>query len=417
MPTALLIASFDSQLKWCAGIRSELTSHGFECRTVTPDTRNALSPQQIADAGFGSIERMTWDELVTAARHSDVVVSALAGPATQRLTIDLSRELADIGGPGPVIVSGWVGIIIEKLTAGYLDRCGTDVVAVNSAHDLANFKDVAARLSIPDDNLVLAGLPFVSSSPRPARDGPIRTVLFADQPTVPRSFHERRHVYQRLIDYALVHPDREVLLKPRHRIGEDTFHTMLHHPEDVLAGVPTPPNFRIDYTAISQSLPHVDLLLTLSSTACLEAIDHGCRVALVLDLGVHERHGNHVFMDSGMLRTFDQIVNDEIGVPDPAWVRGYFSGREGNANQIIVDRVAKLLADDERPSRGVWASPYFRSTTQLSDVEDSYKPTWRAKAWGRRVRKHGVLIGTASHLANLWFPPVLVRAVQALRRR
>ena len=94
-----------------------------------------------------------------------------------------------------------------------------------------------------------------------------------------------------------------MVLKPRHRIGEDTYHRMRHHPETLLAGTELPANFSIDYTPIGEQLPTVDLLITVSSTACLEALDHGSRVALVLDLGLHERYGNHVFLDSGLLRT------------------------------------------------------------------------------------------------------------------
>ncbi|MFF8565995.1 hypothetical protein ACF06N_13660 [Streptomyces albidoflavus] len=39
----------------------------------------------------------------------------------------------------------------------------------------------------------------------------------ADQPTAPGSQAERGYVYQQLIAYARVHPERTVPLKPRHR--------------------------------------------------------------------------------------------------------------------------------------------------------------------------------------------------------
>ncbi len=341
--SALLIAAFDSQLKWCAGIRDELEARGFSCRVAVPRTRSALSVRQISDAGFEDVHLQSWPELVEDSLRSDVVVCALAGPMTQRLSdrpVRVDRALAP---RAPCSSSGWVGIIIEKITAGYLDRAGTDVVAVNSAHDLAYFRDTASTLGIPHDNLVLSGLPFLSSDPEPERGGEIQRVLFADQPTVPASPIERLHVYRCLVDYALEHPDREVLLKPRHRPGEDTFHRMAHHPADLLKRDALPANFRIDYTPIREQLPTVDLLLTMSSTACLEAIDHGCRVALVMDLGVHERYGNHVFLDSGLLRTFGEIKKDEIGTPDPAWVEGYFGDRTQPAKHTIVDRVEALL--------------------------------------------------------------------------
>ncbi|GAA3510999.1 hypothetical protein GCM10022234_01870 [Aeromicrobium panaciterrae] len=413
--SALLIAAFDSQLKWCAGIRDELVQRGTECRVVVPDTRSALSVQQIKDAGFEHVDHLAWDDLVAEALRSDIVVCSLAGPMTQRLSIDMATARRP-GVAGPIVVSGWVGIIIEKVTAGYLDRAGTDVIAVNSAHDLEYFRDTAGTLGLPSDNLVLTGLPFLSSSPQPERGGEIKRVLFADQPTVPSTPVERLHVYQRLIAYALEHPDRDVILKPRHRRGEDTFHRMAHHPADLLRGRELPPNFHLDYTPITEQLPTTDLLLTMSSTACLEALDRGCRVALVLDLGVHERFGNHVFLDSGLLRTFEEISKDEIGTPSAEWMSGYFGGRTRPANQTIADRIEALIVSGERPSHAVWDTSYFRGATDVFLAREAAQPAFISAPWARRIRQHGRVFGTAAQAGHYFLPPVILRPIRRLLR-
>jgi hypothetical protein len=413
--TALLIAAFDSQLKWCAGIRDELEKRGTVCRVIVPDSRSALSAQQITDAGFDHVDHLPWSELVAQALLSDIVVCSLAGPMIQRLSIDLALAQSP-DSVGPVIVCGWVGIIIEKVTAGYLDRSGTDIVAVNSAHDLSYFISTADTLGIPSDNLVLTGLPFLSSSPRPERGGEIRRILFADQPTVPSTRVERLYLYRRLIAYAQDHPDREVILKPRHRPGEDTFHRMAHHPADLLSAEDLPANFTIDYAPIGEQLPSIDLLLTMSSTACLEALDHGCRVALVLDLGVHERYGNHVFLDSGLLRTFEEISKDEIGSPAKPWMAGYFGGRTRPANQTIADRIDVLLDSGARPSRAVWDSAYFRGATEVFIARESAGRSWVSVPWARRMHRHGRVLGTAAQAGHLLLPPVVVRPLRRVSR-
>ncbi|WP_197983469.1 DUF6716 putative glycosyltransferase [Aeromicrobium sp. CFBP 8757] len=430
--TALLVAAFDSQLKWCAGIRDELEARGVSTRVVVPDTRSALSDRQVRDAGFDRpgradrVDRLPWDDLVTACLSSDVVVSALAGPSTRRLSLDVADGLAALADPvaGPVLVSGWVGIIIEKITAGYLDRSGTDVVAVNSTADLAHFRRTGSTLGVPTDNLVLTGLPFLSSEPRPPRTGPVTTVLYADQPTVPATAPERAYVYRRLVEHARRHPERQVLLKPRHRPGEDTFHRMAHAPEGLLPPGDLPTNFRIDHTPVPELLDRVDLLVTMSSTACLEAVDRGVRVALMLDLGVHERHGNHVFLDSGLLRTFDQVDADDLGTPSASFVHSWFGDRHLPAPVVIVDRVEELLASGRRPSRGVWSSTYFTGAARhVADLEtaEATTPLRRvSRAWARRVEVHGRLRGTAAHGAALLLPPAVVipaRRLAASRRR
>ncbi|MFP5282164.1 MAG: DUF6716 putative glycosyltransferase [Actinomycetes bacterium] len=414
MRQVLMVAAFDSQLKWCSRIAAEFARRGFGTRVVAPGGRSALSPAQIRDVGLSEVERVSWPQLVDAALASDVVVCGLAGPLTRDLSFTLSDRLRYRRAPQPVVISGWVGVIIEKLVAGYLDRCGSDIVAVNGVADLELFTDAAERLAVPADNLLLTGLPFLSADPRPPRPGPIRRVLFADQPTVPSSARERLYLYRQLLGYARAHPDREVLLKPRHRPGEDTFHRMLHHPEDLLGGEPRPANFRIDYTPIPEALPQVDLLLTVSSTACLEALDAGCRVGLVLDLGVHERYGNHVFLDSGLLRTFRELAGDQIGTSDPGWFRGYFFPRARSSVELLVDRAEDLLATGERPSRAVWDCAYF---TSAADAHRALSPEvsggraggsrYGSAALRRRQRRHGPVRGTLAHLSSVLVPPIL----------
>lgn len=406
MRRALYVAAFDSQLKWCGRIRDELELRGFTTEVVRPDSRSALSEQQIADAGFDEVPILSKDELVDRMIASDVVVLSLQGPATQVLLFALAERLEaterldGAAGPGPVVVTGWVGVIIEKITAGYLARCGSDVVAVNSVSDLEHFQHAARHLGLPADNLLLAGLPFLSAAPSPAIEGTVKRLLFADQPTVPSAAAEREYLYAGAIAYARAHPDREVLLKPRHRPDEDTFHKMRFHPEVLLAGVDVPSNFSIDYTAIAELLPSVDLLVTVSSTACLEALDHGRRVALVLDLGVHERYGNHVLLESGLLRTWEQISADDLGTPDPQWLASYFFPRDRSSNQAIGDRVEELLSSGERPAAGVRASAYFRSAAAYDRVRPQ-RELRPASSGRRRLRPRDFV------------PPVLHRPVRS----
>ena len=413
MRSALFLAAFDSQLKWCGQLRDELVRRGFSWQVVVPDVRSALSPEQIAAAGFTEVRSLRWAEMLDAALAADVVVSALSGPTNDSLIADLDARLAeprDDGRPAPVLITGWVGVIIEKQTAGYLNRCGADIVAVNSRTDLAHFTHVAAKLDLPTDNLLLTGLPILVGTGQPVRTGSIRRVLFADQPTVPQRVEDRRFLYDRLLDYAQAHPERQVRLRPRHRLGEDTFHRMQHHPESLLADVDLPANFGISHTPIAEQLADTDLLLTVSSTACLEALEAGCRVALPLDLGVHERLGNHVFLDSGLLRTFDQIIADDLASPEPGWLADHLLAEPTPPAAIIADRAEQLLASGERPSRAVRRSRYFRTAA-----------TFNRLVVGPRQR---ALIGSPADLAG-WrrrmvavshavLPPALVRPVRRL---
>ncbi|MCD7061409.1 DUF6716 putative glycosyltransferase [Pelagibacterium xiamenense] len=361
----MFVAAFDSQLKWCASLMPEFRKAGFDCAVLVPDVRNALSKEQIAAVGVEAVEYTTWERMIERCLASDVAVSALAGPFTRQIIYQLHRAAPE---GGPVTVGCWVGIVIEKQIAGYLDRCGADIVSVNSREDYDRFCAVAARLGLPTGNLMLNGLPFLPAHAATPKQGPVKTVLFADQPTIPADRAERRYLYDRLIAYARRHPDRKVILKPRHKKGEDTIHRMKHHPEDVLRGMAFPENFEIGYTPIAQALADTDLLITVSSTACLESVAAGVRTALVLDMGVHERYGNQVFVDSGLLRTFDQLEADEIGAPDPDWVAAYFLGYAQAPNARIVERASQLVASGAHPGAAVRRTAYFASALVFAET-------------------------------------------------
>jgi hypothetical protein len=350
-------------------IRRALESRGFACRVIVPsDIRHAISDGQLADYSGGAVAYLPWTELVTASLHVDVVVLAMHGPLVRRFCHDLfdAVELTDT--VPPVTISGWVGVIIEKIIAGYLDRYATDIVAVNSQTNLATFKAVARSLDLPADNLVLSGLPLLSGQRGEVPiDTPIKTVMFADQPTVPQARADRLYIYQRLLAYAQAHPDRQVVLKPRHRIGEDTFHRMKFHPEVLLSGVRKPPNFSIDYTPIADRLADLDLMLTVSSTAALESVGAGVRTALIADLDVREQLGNHIFLDSGLLRTFDQLERDDIGVPAKSWFEDYFFDTGGvTPAQLLADRALELAQRADRGRPPAWQTALFASQHELS---------------------------------------------------
>jgi Putative glycosyltransferase (DUF6716) len=399
--TAILVAAFDSQLKWAETIRRALESRAFACQLIVPsDIRHAVSDRQMEDYCGSGVTYMPWTELMTASLNADVVVLAIQGPQVQRFCHDLFDAVELSGASPPITISGWVGVIIENITAGYLARYTTDIVAVNSRSDLATFQAVARSLDLPTDNLLLCGLPLLSGVRRNAPIGtPIKTVTFADQPTVPQTREDRLYVYQRLMAYGYAHPDRQVVLKPRHRIGEDTFHRMRFHPEVLLASLKRPPNFSIDYTPVSDRLASLDLMLTISSTAALEAVGAGVRTAFIADLDVREQLGNHIFLGSGLLRTFDQLEQDQIGVPNKAWIEDYFFDTTGlSPAQRIADRAVELATHPNRHRPHGWQTALFASQHELityrrkvaagRPVMGARAPVLRAVA--RWVLPHGI---------------------------
>ena len=233
------------------------------------------------------------------------------------------------------------------------------MLAVNSRTDLADFAAAARGLGLPEENLLLAGLALLPARPAPLSDGPIRTVLFADQPTVPRREADRHHLWERLRGYAERHPDRRVLLRPRHRPGEDTFHRMEHSPDAWAASRALPPNLVIEHAPIGGLIARSDLLLTVSSTAALEALAAGTRVAFVADW-VNDAALNPRLLPSGLLRRFDDIDAVRLGAPDPAWLGDVFPAAEGPApaERFAARLLAVAAGDAPRVHQRLWDSSF-----------------------------------------------------------
>lgn len=162
-------------------------------------------------------------------------------------------------------------------------------------------------------------LPFLGGKPYVGGQDPY-TVVFAAQPSVPESRKDRTYLLDRLIQHARLHPDREVLLKLRSKPGEHTTHIEELPYQKLAQKTDLPANFRLVYGHMGEVLDRTDLLVTISSTAALESLHRRIPTVVLSDLGVREALGNHHFVGSGCLASWDQLDTGHEPTPDPAWV-------------------------------------------------------------------------------------------------
>jgi hypothetical protein len=380
----LLIANFDSGLKYIGRLAEAVAALGAEpdLRVPTTVVPHKLGADQVRAATGRAVRYEPWDALVRAAADADVVVPVFEGPTVERFV----REVHGAAGARmPVVGTGYVGMVLYDVIGGYLSRSLADVVAVNSRTDLAEFSRAARGLGLPTENLLLAGLALLPATPVALRTGPIRTLLFADQPTVPRRVVDRTYLWDRLLGYARQHPDREVLLRPRHRPGEDTFHRMEHSPVAWAATRTLPANLVVEHAPIDTLIPRSDLLLTVSSTAALEAVAAGTRVAFVADW-VNDAALNPRLLPSGLLRRFDDIEADRIGTPDPAWLDDVFPAAEGPspAERFAAQLLAVAAGTSPRVHGAMWDSS-FHAGRRATDAEIAARTAPGSRYTPRRV--------------------------------
>ena len=80
-------------------------------------------------------------------------------------------------------------------------------------------------------------------------------------------------------------------------------------------------SFRLAAGDMGEVLSRTDLLVTVSSTAAVEAIHRGIPTAILTDFGIRESLGNAHFLGSGCLAAFDDLDAGAHPVADGRWAR------------------------------------------------------------------------------------------------
>ncbi|MEU6704338.1 DUF6716 putative glycosyltransferase [Streptomyces wuyuanensis] len=368
-PRVAVLADSDTRWKWGALTARRISAGDDPAGAAAPAgflLRGRATPtaRQLAEVGVAAdtVREVTAAEFLRALRDEgyDVVVLALVGGAVQALL----HGIAALRLPRrPVLVTGYVGVVYEKLADGLLLRHGADVVLANSRHDADRFRAVYEGVGADASPVTEAALPFLGGAPYERREGR-DTVVFAVQPSVPESRSDRLHLLGRLAGHARLHPSREVLLKLRSRPGEHTTHLEELPYQRLAERLPggLPPNLRLVYGHMGEVLDRTDLLVTVSSTAALEALHRRIPTAILTDLGVREALGNHHFIGSGLLTSWDRLDRGDRPVPDEEWLarQGVAAdGRYETAFDAARERVAALLSRHELPP----LTPYYTPAT------------------------------------------------------
>ncbi|MER7520031.1 DUF6716 putative glycosyltransferase [Streptomyces sp. NPDC126499] len=369
-----VLADSDTRWKWGVLTARRIAPGGPEGTAPTGFVlRGRATPtaRQLAETGVSDTapREVTGAEFLREVRDAaargegyDVIVLALVGGTVRALLQGLAELALE---RRPVLVTGYVGVVYEKLADGLLLRHGADVVLANSRHDAERFRAVYEGVGADPGAVVEAALPFLGGAPHTPEAGR-DTLVFAAQPSVPVTRAERAYVLRRLVGHARLHPAREVLLKLRSRPGEHTTHLEEFPYQKLVRDLPVPPNFRLVYGHMGEVLDRTDLLVTVSSTAALEALHRRIPTAILTDLGVREALGNHHFVGSGLLTSFDRLDKGAVPVPDEEWlsrqgvgVGGPGTVRYERAFDAARERVAALLAGPPLPP----IAPYYTAET------------------------------------------------------
>lgn len=398
----LALASFDSFLRAASRLAGLLQAQGAAVEYGCVYRRKGqLSLAQCQQAGLDAIPHCApaADFATGSWLKADLVILALDNLRLREYIAAMQRATA--AQRRPLTLALFPGLIFRSHYESFLSRSSCDLVLMNSPADQARYRDLITSLDLPD-NSELLGLATLPAADQQRQPDPAGEILYVDQPTVPAGLHERLYVLSRMIELAERFPTHTFAIKPRHRQNETTLHRTQHHFEDLMQRWPgqLPPNLKVVHGAMNDALRRCSLVLTVSSTAALEALAFGIPTRILTDLGIHEQLGNHFFIGSGLFATFDEIQPGLPNCADPDWLQHNLQRMDDHGDTVVA-RVASLLASTQHtppttPSRlfgrSSQAKDYFlqhhgpTALVQFGDVVPRKPPpVKRALKWMRRL--------------------------------
>ncbi|WP_149083483.1 MULTISPECIES: DUF6716 putative glycosyltransferase [Microbacterium] len=367
------IADADSFVKWAASLLGSvpgLRPHLLLVRT--PLTVSASQERAaLAGTGFGvdDVTRLDVDRVAEwlETRRPDVVLLAGRGPFVRLL-----GRVVDALPHRPVTVSGLPGMAIPAQRGALDYRRHTDLLVLHSHRERRAFSELGERIGVPIP-LALATLPFargperwvgsrrrepaeaavhsgragvLALADRPGGAAAVRRpgatdIVFAAQALVPRRPEHRAEIAAMLVRTAEADPARRVVVKLRSRTGEAETHLDRDPYTRLLAGG-RPANLVFSHAPMATALETAAGLVTVSSTAAIEALAHGVPVIALDRFGVHKSLLNTVFVGSGLLGGAGEVVSARFRHPHPAWLRDNYFHPEAESDWW--DRVQELVA-------------------------------------------------------------------------
>lgn len=268
------------------------------------------------------------DEYIKSLFYFDVLIILIGGRQLQNLCLrirDIMRQ--KMIKKRPVLMSLPVGVTLDSVyygAFGYREIC--DVVFVPRKSD---FKKISGFYNAigSKTKVEICRCPIFNEFEYKLLDNSsekikINSLLFVVQTDIPKSKKEREYIAGQLFHYAKKFKNRKLIIKPKIKPGENFAHPQIFPYEDIFKEKKyISDNIEFNYGGIVDLIKSVDAVISISSTAILEACLLSKPCAIITDLGIAERYGNTYFAESGMLRSFDDIFNDRISFAKFDWIR------------------------------------------------------------------------------------------------
>jgi hypothetical protein len=423
----IALAESDSYLKWAVSLLGTLPGDTrvdvvVACSPIRPSASQreaalagtAFAGRELEVLSPGRLQRLVERE------RPDAVLIACAGPSAHAYSEALSRS-----SHRPVLLAGIPGIALPARRRAWGYRGAIDMLVVHSHREVAEYEAVRVEAGT-EARIGLATIPFLAThpelplagdadplevaEPEPRANTGVRgnRVIFATQGKVPVERENRVAILQALDRLAAARPDLRVVVKTRGQRGEFHTHYEPHHYEDLWTSlaeagrVADRGSLEFAGGSMAEQLETAAALVTVSSTAVLEAMARNLPVLLIDEFGVDERLLNQVFEGSGCLGGLASLEAADFRHPAPRWLLdNYFHPTTDNDWTAQLDDLVALAAKGELPPIAAGLDP---ARTPGRRRRDRWRLTPMGSAVARsrqrlRIRRLQRLVGEESALS------------------
>lgn len=218
---------------------------------------------------------------------------------------------------------GFNGLVDDQDPHPLLCRIGADIICVNSKRNLISFLSFSKSFGFDENCFFLLGYVRDYFSMIPQREAfSIKTVAYIDQDLVYKTNAEKEYVVSRLIDYANLFKNRKIIIKLRGDFNatdpKGTNNNIKYFFDKRNINLPT--NILFSSGKPEGVIDEADLIIGFSSTMLIEGIIKKKKVAILSDLGISFATGNHVFIGSGLITSFNKLQLDVIPSVNKEWL-------------------------------------------------------------------------------------------------
>jgi hypothetical protein len=319
----LAVADSDSYLKWAAATLDRLVAvPRRELAVLRTPVRPAHQQVRAALAGTGWDGAVPDDHsvlgLVARLRRTrpDAVLVATTGPAAEVLI----RMIATLP-YRPVVVTGLPGMSIPATERALRFRSGSDVFVVHSRHERDAFTRLARSVGV-HPTWAVNRLPFLDGDAGGHITQPqaLRRVVFAPQAKFPATPAQRTQVLRSLAALARARPDLDVVVKLRAVAGQAQTHDEPYPYDTLWRATRDDAPVALVTGPLAGHLTPGTALVTISSTAMLEALARGLAGLVIADFGIGDENVTTVYAGSGLIGTLRDLEAARFFSPAPDWL-------------------------------------------------------------------------------------------------